>query len=221
MWIKGVVGFSNSVFVDLGNNMANSASDTGKNKWKLSTLTNTQINATFADWTKVSMKLVNPEKEFNIRFQCDVPGIYIDDISLVADDDATGANLLSNGSFDKVNEDGFYAYKANIYDAEDNLITKLTTAQSGATLTAVATLMNYSCEDEYSAQLITCVYNNECLVKTAMSSVTDIPAVGEKVLLQNEVTLPEFTEVGNLTVRTYIWDSVKGMIPLQEEVGEI
>ncbi len=220
MWIKGVTAFSNSVFIQMGGTkMGNSASDTGMHKWKLSTLTNTQINATFADWTKVVFDIDNPTQALQIRFQCDVPGFYIDDVSLVADDAPT-VNLLTNGSFDKINEEGFYAYKARIYDG-DTEVTALSTQESGKTLTAEAVVYNYTYTGSTTAQLITCLYDDEHLVKVVLSEKIDIPAAGKGKVLSNEITLPTFSEVGDLTVKTYIWDSIQGMIPLQDEVGQI
>lgn len=97
MWIKGTVAFGSSTYIMMGWTMAGSATDTGMNKWKLNTVTGKNANATFDDWTKVEVKLANTVEHFKIRFQTAVPGLYIDDITLTADNDATGTNLLTNG----------------------------------------------------------------------------------------------------------------------------
>jgi len=145
---------------------------------------------------------------------------YLDDVSLV--EEGTNVNLLTaeQSNFEAANEDGFYAYKARIYNG-DTEVTALTTAQSGATLTAEAVVYNYTYTGSTTAQLITCLYDDEQLVKVVLSEKMNIPAAGEAAVLWNEIELPAFAEVGDMTVKTYIWDSIQGMIPLQDEVGQI
>ena len=144
--------------------------------------------------------------------------LYIDNLTITKVVNGATVTVVGGetGNFNDIaNTNTSEIFTPKFYDEGDKEITTgLTTALSGKTVNVKAAVANYSnTKLDKTAQLIVCVYNGFELKDISKTSVFEVNADDTSVLSAN-ITLPEFTEVGELTIQAFLWDSVSGMVPL-------
>ena len=149
--------------------------------------------------------------------------MYLDNVSIVRVDDngnAVSPNLISGvaSDFETVTE-GMEVYGVKMYDTEWNEITELTTELSGKKVTALATVVNH--EAATTGQVMLCFYEGNQLKHVKISALSNLTSGGTARVIPVEMTLPTITDVTNLSIKAFVWDSVKGMTPLTSYVYEI
>lgn len=136
---------------------------------------------------------------------CDV---YIDDIEFKKNGVA-----VDSGSYDfETQSTGTELVNTVFLDESMNTIPNFSTDISGKNVTIGTWLNNYETTAQ-EAQIIVGLYDGYMLKQVVMSDKSNI-AGGGGALLKANITLPEFSEVGDLKLMVYAWDSVGGMKPL-------
>jgi len=149
--------------------------------------------------------------------------VYVDDVKCVpaggtdmfaytAEFNGVGHNA---GSFETTGNTGWKVYAPVLYTEDGTQVTNVTTAISGATLTAGATLSNYD-QDNFTGQLIVALYNGGKLEQIVVSDILTASKDGSSVKLLTDIEMPTITaeNADDYTIQLFVWDSYASMDPL-------
>ncbi len=131
--------------------------------------------------------------------------LYIDDIVLKANDIVVWTEDFEDTT------SGIKTFGADVFDEDMNKVTELTSDLSGKTVTAAATVANY--DTDSTAQLLIGVYRGTQLVACELSEIVNATKTGAAANVEAEITLPEFTDGDDISIKVFIWDSFDGMYP--------
>ncbi len=178
-------------------------------------------------WKKCEVEGVNNNAQGGcIYFSTSSTDIYLDGftVQLVTTEEGGsktyGEDILAGGGdFEVTPAKAYQVYGAKIFDATDTTadaveLSALTTNESNKKLTAAAYVKNFTSETPVSAQLLLCVYDGYQLVDIKMSEVAQLSKGAVAKLLACTIDMPEYTEVGDYSVKAYVWDSFEGLAPL-------
>lgn len=141
--------------------------------------------------------------------------LYIDDITVTDITDESATNLMANPGFEADASTSLDIVGTRLFDADDVAIDSIS-AQGGREVTTIAYAINNSGVAK-TAQIITCLYDGNIMIDSALSAVVNVPADGKAVLMEGVMMLPD-TIGEDYELRVYLWDSLMGMIPLKRTV---
>ena len=223
-YLKGDwTGEANAFYVQNGFNYSSNASV--RNAWKITEMTESlpeNLNKAAEGWKKYSFTINNAKTGndgttiydgamFQITLQ--ITGeFYLDDMTVVKVGDSSVTNLIGNPGFEGTAQGAYEVLGAQLFDADGVVISDVAST-SNQTVTAAVCVINNSATESMDGQLIFCLYDGKVLKKAVLSAVTSISA-GESAVIKSNISMPEFSEIGNLNLKAFIWESVDTMMPL-------
>ncbi|MBR5152800.1 MAG: hypothetical protein IKW60_04655 [Clostridia bacterium] len=193
--------------------------------WKQPAISTLTIEPTDKDgWYKYSQTVNVTSVANNLQFALVLPAatdldLYIDNVSVVVN----GVNVLPDAAstFEPatIPAEGYTATVTKLYSVDDAIttateITELNAVDSGKTIIATATVANYAKGDNFTGQMILCFFDGDELKLARLGDVITIKETDSATKISCIMDMPEFTDVTNLKVKAFLWDSLEGMMPL-------
>jgi len=193
--------------------------------WKQPAISTLTVEPTDKDgWMKYSQTVNVASVANNLQFALVLPAatdldLYIDNVSVVVN----GVNVLPDAAstFEPatIPAAGYTATATKLYTIDDAIttateITELNAVDSGKTIIATATVANYTRGDSFTGQMILCFFDGDELKLARLGQVITIKETDSATKVSCIMDMPAFTDVSNLKIKAFLWNSLEGMMPL-------